>query len=1673
MRSGEIEEQGGCGGEISAADLKAVQDLYEAGLYLQAYERSRVCGPLRTWRGAEARIMAARLAGQLGAPRLGLWHRLRAWREAPHHPEVCCFRGYTVLEWEGPYEAWRFFQQQGADLPDATPDVQSSWFAFGAQVLGYLRDFEAAESWLRRAEQANGHPAWVLVMRSLVLELEDRREEALAAADEALRVQPWYRPAVQARAHLLTLLNRDDEAFAFLTEAAQRIECPALYWQLGGIYYEREDYARVAWCLDQFEAMSPLLERTAGHAFHGLRSFLAYLSGDDQAAIDWARRSRNDQDQAWIERLLDPQRKHRPRRVLPVGFVGQHYITCGPATLASLGRYWSMPADHLEVAEQICYDGTTDLSERRWAETHGWAVREFTVTEAAAEAAVAAGVPFALTTKQPNAGHLQAVVGYDGRRGSLILRDPSSRYRREVLADEFLEHYAAFGPRGMAMVPAARAELLAQLDLTDAPLWDQRYRFLLALERHAREEAAEILARMQAAAPDHPLTWHVELQLAAYDGNPQAQLAAVEKLLARFPKDAVLQLNRLSLLRNMSRRDALLETLAQLSSDPEADSVFLLLYAQELAADARQHELALTLLRKALRKRPSDPQAYHTLAELYWGRQQFAEALPLYRFAVCLNDKDEELAESYFRAARHCRQTETALEWLRKRWERFGHKSALPTYTLVHALENLERTPEALEVLERALAWRPDDGELRLFAAQFRSRVSAAHTASAQQLLQEARHKVSETLWLSVAAQLARQRGDLAESLELYQQVLRLQPQSLAAHRAVSTLLAELRGRQAAIDHLHDACRQFPHFQPLLELLIEWLRGEPPEEVEPVIRQLIVLNPAHAWAVRELGLLLVQQHRIEEAERLAREALQLDPWHPASHALHGEVCMARGDRDQARAAFRQAVRISVDYDHAIARLLDACETLAQRRTELGFVRDELVRQVVYGDGLLAFRQHARTVLEDEELLQALQDGLAARPDLWHAWSACVQQLASMNRLQQAEELARQATERFPQLPRAWLDLADIYQARCDLANQLAAIQTAYSINPSWSLAARRLAETHLLAGDAQQACTVLEQATRRDPLDPLNFGFLAEVLWLLQRHEPALACLEQAVKLEPQYSWAWDRLCEWSQQLDAPQRPQQAARQLVEQRPGDPSSWMVLAQVLPDEALQERLDALRRAAELDQRCVEAYDEQARLLALAGRHEEALAAARAPHVWNRPPPLLLARAAWCEWTRGNRDIAYEQMRQALDADPASFGMWQMFADWAADLHRTDDYLLAAQQMVRLNPQSETAFGYRAHALLVSGKRAEAKRNFRRALHIEPRYAFAASWLFDLHFEDGELDEAGQALEKLRAADKGAYALVRGVQWAAAKRDHELARQQLRELCFVESDDWWPFHAALEAMNKAGWQPTALAVLRAAIAQPHVAPRAGWCWARLKVMQGEPPKEQELLALAERGPLGDEAAYGYLDALGERNRKRAVRRFVNRHPDWLCRSTRVWGAAVYALVATSAWPHALRWARRWKEYQNLEGWMLYNVAEAFWYFQQDAEAAEVHRHALTLKPDGTYSPHLVRLACHALNTGDVEQAGSYLQRVDADSLPENMALLYQLARTTVELVPLAQQQRREAYRTAWPRICAAARACKGLAREVTVRRVWHQSLWRLAKLVRTLPAWWRAIVWRIFD
>src|ERR1051325_281942 len=286
---------------VSPEHYQAIFKLYDAGLYLQAYRLAEQLGPLKHWRGTQARILAGRMAGNLGSTRMADWHFVHAWRKDRNHAEALWFFGRYLLAARGPLAAWTFVL--GRQFPAAGPkDLRSHWCSQHPAILGPLRDFDAAEDWLKKAEEIGIEP-WTCLEWAMLYTLQDRAEEAEKAARRALELRPWYRPAVQWVAHFLVQKERDQEALALLNEATTKLESAAVFAQLANLQMELKRIDDAASNLDKFERSPPLLDKNQKKWPDPRRCDLYCHRGDYDKALEHAKQVKGKFYERLVERL--------------------------------------------------------------------------------------------------------------------------------------------------------------------------------------------------------------------------------------------------------------------------------------------------------------------------------------------------------------------------------------------------------------------------------------------------------------------------------------------------------------------------------------------------------------------------------------------------------------------------------------------------------------------------------------------------------------------------------------------------------------------------------------------------------------------------------------------------------------------------------------------------------------------------------------------------------------------------------------------------------------------------------------------------------------------------------------------------------------------------------------------------------------------------------------------------------------------------------------------------------------------------------------------------------------------------------------------------------------------------------------------------------------------------
>ena len=532
--------------------------LCDRGLFLQAHRASQQAGSLISWTGTSERLAgrpagdqpcradAGPLADARGLAGRAVEHRSPVLQRPPHLSPARPILGMALDEPDGrtgPRRRKQSIVRTG--LPSAAPPPRPcATFSVAESLI-----WAAPSNWRRKAPMRSsvGPACW---------NAKTAFAEALEAAQQVVAADPNYVQAVECTSHLLTLLDRDDEAIVLLTEASRRFESGSLLAMLH--VYQME--------LKQFDAARrdarPLgrVLAAGGKGVCQVAGMPAFGAGLPRGRL----RGGHPPCRGLEARVLqgrgrtarDPARQAAQRIELPVGFVRQHRVTCVPATLSAISRFWSKPADHVQVAEEICYNGTSDYNERQWACRNGWIAREFTVTEDAARRSMERGVPFTLNTVEPGAGPFAG--GDRVRRPPRNVADSraSSRVSVEAMADKILHRYRAFGPRGMALVPVEQAARLEGVALPDAELWDQIHAFDGALVNHRRDEAGKdppAVARGGAGAPRHPrrpaAAGGLRRQHRRTAGG--GQVAAGDRA-----DDPCLQMDQLGLPPRLSRRDA-------------------------------------------------------------------------------------------------------------------------------------------------------------------------------------------------------------------------------------------------------------------------------------------------------------------------------------------------------------------------------------------------------------------------------------------------------------------------------------------------------------------------------------------------------------------------------------------------------------------------------------------------------------------------------------------------------------------------------------------------------------------------------------------------------------------------------------------------------------------------------------------------------------------------------------------------------------------------------------------------------------------------------------------------------------------------------------------------------------------------------------------------------------
>ncbi|HYQ02899.1 MAG TPA: C39 family peptidase [Polyangiaceae bacterium] len=1592
--------------------LTVIENQTLEGYMHRALASAEMIAPLEHFGGPRARSIAAWLLDHLGDSRTARRAHAETFRQYPEHPVARYFYTITLLNTRGPVHAWLSLEDYSPS-DSATAEELADLFSLKARLLAYLGDWRRAEAALAQCSaEALGLPRFAST-RATLLERNERRAEAVEVLHEALRELPFDRILAAHAATLLEAENRREEALSLLARVEPRLQTPSLASQRAALESELRLLDAEYESLSRYEQLALKASARTRHEIAVRRAENRYLKGEFRAAIAFGKASEVEYWKTFAEKL-EGQSGPPDRRVIELPVSIQEPMGCAPTCVALVANYFGAGVDKVDVADQICYEGTAAHSERGWVEARAWISHEFTVDFEVACALIERGVPFLMVTVQIASAHAQVVVGVDRTRRTFITRDPSSPRLLELPVDLLLETHRAYGPRGHVMLPPDKRHLLDGIVLPERALHDLAHRFRLALEENREEELEARLTELEGQAPEHPLALWARRSLAVHNQDPYAIADCSRAILERFPKDANAELSVLSCLATIGSEQEERERVQQRLDAGKAPWVFYERLAQLLARSASEYGAARRAIRRALRSVPLRGRSLLEWSRLERDAGNVTLALRLSRIAATLEPTDDELARAHFEHTFSKGDSSEALSFLRDRAERYAARSSEPLRVLFGALEWLSLSAEAFVELDAALVRHADDGALLLFAADAHARYRNHERAEA--LLACARDKVSRATFESHAARLAELAGNLPVALEGYRAAQAALPFSLELNESIAKLVNELNGPNAAREYLTATCRAYPTHCALREMLVRWLRGHDPAHALPELEVLLALQPAHAWGKRERAIVLSELGEHDQAVAEATRVSEMTPNDASSQGVLASVLAAAGKRADAIAPGRRALELWPDRPGAVSSLLRLAGSLSEQAELSEWTWRNLEANSVDGVGMIEWHGYQQGLVSDEALLGTVRPLLEKRASLWTSHHIVARQLLRSGKAAEARQLLEAATQRFPFNARLFLDLAEACQSLTDGEAAVHALEVALRLGPSWTEAVLRAADAYQERGNVARARQTLEHGLNFHPRSSRLMRACALLSWRESQLDIALQQARQAVEFQPEDPDAWATYSRFATIRRQTKDVLQLARELTEQRPWNSQIWLQYAELLRDEGENlASIAALREALDRSPTAQDILDIYMQALTRIGKKQEALEASGRPVSSYFARGAMRARAAWVLWQFGDHDDACLAMRKVLTDHPDQ--LWGRGELVAWEIERKDHRAAVkqARKLVELGPLSPVSYGYLGAALRKSGQSEEALRAFTDAARLDPSYEFAGNQRLELALEQRRFDDARAVIteqgEHVNQHTRGRWLIA----LASRRDDVDSALDALRELARHPAT---PDHA-FQPLSQILAQFDNRLLRRALgelVREPDLNPELGSLWISALHQSGDLPTVFELARLRKQHePTFEAAARSYFDALGERAAFWRVLFAVL----WIGRAAHandlIWGKVGYALAAARAHIATEWWLSGYHRRSGVEAWMLHNYRVAALENYRPRAALRAAEHALSLPADNTLPGHLAFAAFGRAATGNIRHAREILSGRSAATLHGRNHWLFESARMLTEFAEARGEDR----------------------------------------------------------
>lgn len=343
------------------------------------------------------------------------------------------------------------------------------------------------------------------------------------------------------------------------------------------------------------------------------------------------------------------------------------------------------------------------------------------------------------------------------------------------------------------------------------------------------------------------------------------------------------------------------------------------------------------------------------------------------------------------------------------------------------------------------------------------------------------------------------------------------------------------------------------------------------EEAERIYRDILRIEPDHSGSLRHLGVVQAQKGRFDDAIRLIRRAVQKNPRSAEGHNDLGVALEAAKRHADAIAHYEQALMLRPDYAEGYFNL---------------------------GNALQALGRHEEAVVRFERAIELKPGHAEAHNNLGIA-------LHNLDRYPEALAQYEKALALNPRYAEAHNNRGNTLRAQKDYDGAIAAYQRALQVKPTYADAYNNLGTAARGQKKPKDAEELYRKALTLKPRDPSILNNLALSLMDQKRVDEALVLFRQSSEIDSHNHTT--HLCLARAyldkgMLDAAKAACECATQL---KPDDPDGLNTMGRILSEQNHSEAaLSSFRKAIALKPHLIDSHNNMAHILQNLGRFDEA-------------------------------------------------------------------------------------------------------------------------------------------------------------------------------------------------------------------------------------------------------------------------------------------------------------------------------------------------------------------------------------------------------------------------------------------------------------------------------------